>query len=117
MATRSLAPRLSDIFDAIFRIHEALGDISLETFESDWRRQWLVERGVEINSEASRHLPSGLKARHPEIPWRKVAGIGAILRHDYESVAAAVIWKLAHDDLDPLQRVCRAELEAMRQED
>ena len=117
MATRSLAPRLSDIFDAIFRIYEALGDISLETFESDWRRQWLVERGVEIISEASRHLPSGLKARHPEIPWRKVAGIGAILRHDYESVAAAVIWKLAHDDLDPLQRVCRAELEAMRQED
>jgi NAD(P)-dependent dehydrogenase (short-subunit alcohol dehydrogenase family) len=38
-------------------------------------RQWLVERGVEIISEASRHLPSGSKARHPEIPWPKVAGI------------------------------------------
>ena len=117
MVTRSLAPRLSDIIEAILRIREAIGDIGLETFESDWRRQWLVERGVEIISEASRHLGSGLKARYPEIPWRKVAGIGNILRHDYESVAAAVIWKLAHDDLDPLQRVCRAELEATRQED
>jgi hypothetical protein len=34
------------------------------------------ERGVEIVSEASRHLPPELKARHPEIPWQKVAGIG-----------------------------------------
>jgi uncharacterized protein with HEPN domain len=35
---------------------------------------------VEIISEASRHLTDELKARHPEIPWEKVAGIGNILR-------------------------------------
>jgi uncharacterized protein with HEPN domain len=53
VAKRSLAPRLSDIVEAILRIRGALGDISLETFERDWRRQWLVERGVEIISEAN----------------------------------------------------------------
>jgi len=70
---------------------------------------WLVERGVEIVSEASRHLPPELKARHPNIPWHKVAGIGNVLRHNYENVAAAVMWKLAHDDLDALEADCRAE--------
>jgi uncharacterized protein with HEPN domain len=117
MGARSIAPRLSDIVEAIMRIRDALGDVDLQSFESDWRRQWLVERGVEIISEASRHLPSELKGRHPGIPWRKVAGIGNILRHDYESVAAAVIWKLARDDLEPLQNACRAELDAMSQEE
>jgi hypothetical protein len=29
-----------------------LADLSLEAFEDDWQRQWLVERGVEIISEA-----------------------------------------------------------------
>jgi hypothetical protein len=32
--------------------------------------------------------------RNPEIPWQKVAGIGNILRHNYESIAAPVLWKL-----------------------
>jgi uncharacterized protein with HEPN domain len=68
--------------------------------------------GVEIISEASRRLTDELKARHPEIPWRKVAGIGNVLRHDYETVAAPILWKLAQGDLPALEKVCREELEA-----
>lgn len=112
MSARSLIPRLTDIIEAIERINGVLGNISLETFESDWQRQWLVERGVEIISEASRHLTDDLKARHPEIPWQKVAGIGNVLRHDYESIAAPVIWKLVQADLLALEKACRAELAA-----
>jgi uncharacterized protein with HEPN domain len=55
-----------------------------------------------------------LKARHPHIPWDKVAGIGNILRHSYENVAAPVMWKLAQADLAALENVCREELEAER---
>jgi uncharacterized protein with HEPN domain len=109
MNTRSLIPRLTDIIEAIERIQGVLKDISLETFENDWQRQWLVERGVEIISEASRRLTDDLKARHPEIPWQKVAGIGNVLRHDYEHIAAAVIWKLVQVDLPLLEKACRAE--------
>lgn len=93
-------------------------DTSLEAFEIDWQKQWLVERGVLIVSEASRHLTDELKARHPEIPWTKVAGIGNVLRHSYENVAAPIIWKLVQVDLPILQEVCQAELKrAMRAED
>ena len=114
MVERSYAPRLADILEAIERIRRVLGDAALEAFENDWERQWLVERGVEIVSEASRHLPWDLKARHPEIPWQKVAGIGNVLRHNYENIAAAVMWKLAHDDLDALEAACREEFEAIK---
>ena len=65
---------------------------------------------MEIISEASRHLGAELKARRPTIPWPKVAGIGNILRHDYERIAPDVLWKLAQDDLLPLEQVCREEL-------
>lgn len=67
---------------------------------------------MEIVSEASRHLTDELKARHPEIPWQKVAGIGNVLRHSYETIAAPVIWKLALADLPALEKACREELDA-----
>jgi len=51
-----------------------------------------------------------LKAGTPEIPWPKVAGIGNILRHDYMDVARDVLWQVVHDNLPPLEKVCRIEL-------
>lgn len=70
----------------------------------------MVERGIEIISEASRHLPDDLKARHPEIPWPKVSGIGNVLRHEYQKIAHDVLWHVVQDDLPPLERACRVEL-------
>jgi uncharacterized protein with HEPN domain len=111
---RSPLPRLMDIVEAIQRVRGVMGDMDLAEFEADWQRCWLVERGVEIVSEASRHLSEKLKARHPEIPWSKVAGIGNVLRHNYESIAAPVMWKLVRDDLPHLEAVCLQELAVER---
>jgi uncharacterized protein with HEPN domain len=112
VVARSLIPRLTDIIEAIERVNGVLAGVSLDAFENDWQRQWIVERGVEIISEASRHLADDLKARNPEIPWQKVAGIGNVLRHDYERIAAPVLWKLVQADLPALDKVCRSELAA-----
>lgn len=114
MASRSVLPRLFDIVEAIERVRQVLGDLTLEAFEADWEKRWLVERGVEIISEASRHLPAELKDRHPAIPWKKVAGIGNVLRHNYEAIAAPVMWTLVRDELVPLEQVCREELTAAK---
>ncbi|MBV9827879.1 MAG: DUF86 domain-containing protein [Alphaproteobacteria bacterium] len=103
MAERSAAPRLFDILQTIEHIRSVTAGIELTEFEADWQKQWLVERGLEIVSEASRHLSAELKARHPEIPWSKVAGIGNVLRHDYERVAPDILWNLVQGDLDPLE--------------
>jgi uncharacterized protein with HEPN domain len=110
IAASSLAPRLTDILDAIGCIRGEMAGVSIVVFEADWRKRWLVERGVEIISEASRRLSDEVKDRHPEIPWSRVAVIGNILRHEYAGVAPPVMWKLAQEDLTPLEQVCRDEL-------
>jgi uncharacterized protein with HEPN domain len=33
-----------------------------------------------------------LKARHPSIAWKQMAGAGNVYRHDYENVAARYVW-------------------------
>ncbi|MBS0561185.1 MAG: DUF86 domain-containing protein [Proteobacteria bacterium] len=110
MTDRSVDLRLSDMVEAIGLAREEVAGITLDAFESDRRRQLIVERCVEIISEASRHLPADVKARHPEIPWPRVAGIGNVLRHAYDRVAPDVLWALIAEHLPALERACRAEL-------
>jgi uncharacterized protein with HEPN domain len=64
-------------------------------------------------SEASRRLPDDLKARHPSIAWRDMAGAGNIYRDDYEDVAAQQVWDAVHIDLPPLRAAVEQELSAL----
>jgi uncharacterized protein with HEPN domain len=110
MPRPSATAHLTDIVDAIEIIPSEMVGVTLAAFEADKRRRWVVERGIEIISEASRRLPQELELRHPEIPWPKVAGIGNILRHDYQDVAHDVLWHVVEENLPPLAKVCLDEL-------
>jgi len=107
------AARLADIVEAIELIEDEVAGLGLAAFSADKRKRWLVERGLEIISEASRRLPDEVKARHTSIPWRKVAGIGNVLRHEYEHIAYDVLWRVVVDELPELGAACRAELAAL----
>ncbi|MGH9435467.1 MAG: HepT-like ribonuclease domain-containing protein [Terriglobia bacterium] len=63
-----------------------------DTFRADLRTVHAVTRCLEIISEASRRLPVEMKARHPSIAWKEMAGAGNIYRHDYEDAAASYVW-------------------------
>ncbi|HJZ42186.1 MAG TPA: HepT-like ribonuclease domain-containing protein [Hyphomicrobiaceae bacterium] len=110
MVERSSSPRLADIVEAIELIKAEMTGVALAAFEAEKRKRWLVERGIEIISEASRHLGDDLKARHPTIAWSKIAGIGNILRHEYHRIAHDVLWHVVRNDLPPLEKACRDEL-------
>jgi len=80
------------------------------TFKEDLRTVYAVTRCLEIISEASRRLPDVLKARHPSIAWKEMAGAGNIYRHDYENVAASYVWFTVQNHLPPLRAVIEREL-------
>ncbi len=52
--------------EAIALIQEEMAGVTIAQFAQDKRKGRLVERGLEINSEASRRLPAAMKARHLE---------------------------------------------------
>ena len=49
------------------------------------------ERAFEILSEASRHIPEDLKATERDVAWNKIAGLGDVLRHDYQAVNQEIL--------------------------
>lgn len=91
------------ILDAITNIEMDTAGYDFEKFRKDRRARQLVERNLEILSEASRRLPQELKDLEAHIPWRAVAGIGNILRHDYHETYPTVLWDTCNKDLKPLK--------------
>ena len=111
MARAPVADRLGHILEAIARIEERTAGKDLAGYAADWVTRDVVERNLERISEASRHIPRDLKARHARIRWRAVAGIGNILRHDYPRVIDERIWQIVTSDLAPLKAAVEAMLD------
>lgn len=59
-----------------------------------------LERFLEIISEASRHLPDGMKDTRPEIPWPRIADLGNVIRHSYQHVDIELLWPSAQTTSD-----------------
>jgi len=83
---------VDDILEAIANIDADTAGLDFERFVADRQVRQLVERNLEIISEASRRIPDRLKATEPDIPWREIAGIGNVLRHDYGGVRPEILW-------------------------
>ncbi len=110
MARRAQRLRLLDIAEQIAAIEAAIAGMALEGFRDDWLRRSAVERGIEVISEASRHLDPAMTARHPGVPWRRVADVGNWLRHAYERVDPGLIWFVVIDEFPALKAAIAAML-------
>jgi uncharacterized protein with HEPN domain len=104
MAPRKIRPVLAEIIEALDGIEAAMAGKTFEDFEADWLLKHGVQRGIEIISEASRHIPDDLLALAPEIPWKQVRGIGSVLGHEYQKIADSIVWTAVTDNLPPLRK-------------
>ena len=87
--------------------------LDYEAFRDDVRTVYAVTRCLEIISEASRRLPDEMKKRYPSIAWKDMAGAGNVYRHDYEDVAARLVWDTVQLALPPLRDVVTREIDAI----
>ena len=105
---RKVGHNLHDILENIERVQGGVSGKSFDEFQRDWTFRFAVQRAIEIISEASRRLPEELKATRPEIHWRSIAGIGNVLRHEYEAISDKVIWDVVHQNLPALKTAVEA---------
>ncbi|RWO37085.1 MAG: DUF86 domain-containing protein [Mesorhizobium sp.] len=91
MAVRRIEPILAEIMAALDGISTSTTGKTLDDFRDDWLLRHGVERGIEIISEATRHIPDDLLALAPEIPWKQIRGIGNVVRHEYHKTSDAIV--------------------------
>jgi uncharacterized protein with HEPN domain len=95
-------------------LQDFLVQSSYEVFEESWVQRRVMERVIEIVSEAARAIPSVYKQEHPHIVWHDVENVGNVLRHAYEEVDPKVIWAIYTNDLPVLVKAVTTILEKHR---
>lgn len=104
---------LCDIMEAIRRIIVFTDGLTYDRFLADIKSQDAVLRNMEIMGEAAKGLSTELKEKHPDVPWKGMAGIRDRLIHHYFGVNLDIVWDIAHTELPALKPKVHAILQEM----
>ena len=102
---------LRHISDAIAKV-ESYVAVGHETFMAESHWQDAVIRQLEIIGEATRKLSRGFRSQHPQVPWRRIAGLRDVLIHDYMGVRLPAVWEVTQRDIP----VLKAQIERILEE-
>lgn len=83
-----------------------------DAFRESELTQDAVLRNLQTLAESTQRISDDLKASHPEVQWRVIAGFRNVLVHDYLGINLNRIWEIVSVHLPVLE----SQMEAIRHE-
>ncbi len=102
---------LEDIIEAADAAREFVTGMDKDELGRDRRTRDAVVRNLEIIGEAAKKLPAQTKRDHPEVEWKKIAGLRDILVHDYFGIDMDIVWDVVQNKLPVLTEQVRRILD------
>lgn len=115
--SRGIAILLGEILEAIALLRDYTEGLDFDAFAANIEKQDAVIRRLEIIGEAVKGVPDDVRAKHPAVPWRDIAGARDILIHEYFRVDLAMAWEMVRKDLPLLEAEVRSILQALRRDE
>lgn len=95
---------LRHMLDAIQRIKDYTNNIDAKEFLKNNLVEDAVVRNIEIIGEASKNLSTEFKKKHPEVPWKDIAGMRDRIVHFYFGLDFGLVWNVVENDLPKLEK-------------
>lgn len=93
---------LADMLDSTSEMIETTPATRAE-FDANKLIQSHVLRPLQVIGEAAWRIGTEIKDRHPEVPWKKIAGMRHVLVHDYYQVNWTRVYETARDHVPVLK--------------
>ncbi|OPY36406.1 MAG: hypothetical protein A4E35_01945 [Methanoregula sp. PtaU1.Bin051] len=104
---------LNHILDEIELIRSVCTDLSFDDFRASKEKEHTITRSLEIIGEAAKNVPEQVKKKHPEIPWKFMAGLRDKIIHGYFAINYDIVWDVITrkiPDLEPkIREICEEQ--------
>jgi uncharacterized protein with HEPN domain len=75
---------------------------SRSDLDDDRKLNLALVRLLEVVGEAANRISASNRAKHSEIPWKRIVGLRNRLIHGHDTVDFDVLWQIINRDLPPL---------------
>lgn len=115
---RNLKLFIGDILERIDLIENSTRKLSKDKFKLNELLTDATIRRLEIIGEAVKNIPNSFRKKHPEVPWKSIAGFRDVITHAYFGVNFDEVWDIIKKDLPDLKKKIlkiKEELEKKKQ--
>jgi uncharacterized protein with HEPN domain len=103
-----------DIGNSIQEIDDFTTNISFAEFIKDKKTVNAVIRSLEVIGEAAKRIPDEIRAKYPDIPWKRMTGMRDKLIHEYSGVDLEIVWTVAKEELPQLNPMIKEIISSLK---
>lgn len=111
---RNVALYVKDILENMDRAEAFIESMTYEEFLKDVKTSYAVVRCIEIIGEAAKNVPTDMKRKYKDVPWKNIAGMRDKVSHFYFGVDFGKVWLAVKKDVPVLKPRMRQILDELK---
>jgi len=93
---------LDDIQFSTDKILQFTRGVNFDQFRNDAKTFDAVVLNLQIIGEAAKKIPDNIKAKYPQVDWRRIAGFFDVIAHGYFGLNEELLWDLVQNRVPQL---------------